>query len=215
MTPRDATPDDIPLPRRVGRVLLELFAIGFVTLPLGIILAYMAPLAGVPRPLLAVAYTIAGGALARAFAFGLVQSVLAFLGPISGPTGESTPYERDFSQEQALVARGDAAAALALYERRIAEAPGDWEARIRAADVLAREMKDAARAAALFREAARLPGVPVRREVYAVQRFVDMHAGPLGDVGPALSELARLAARHAGTDVAREARTAIARLKAP
>lgn len=214
MTPVPVSVRGDHAPRSVGRTLLELFAIGFVTLPLALILAYMAPVPIVPRPVMTLAYVILGGALARLLGFGMYRGVMAFLGPIVGNTGKSTPYAHDFSQEQALVARGDVATALALYERRIADAPDDHEARIRAADVYAREARDPVRAAALFHEAARLPGVPPVREVYAVRRFVDLHAGPLADVGPALRELARLADRHPGTDVARDARETIARLKA-
>ena len=200
-------------PQGALRTLGGLFAIGFVTLPFAIIFAYKAPVPWVPRPLMVIAYTIAGGALARAFGAALFGGVWAMLGPIVGQTGRSTPYVHDFSQEQALVARGDVEAALALYERRMAESPADHEARLRAADVYAREAKDPARAAALFREVLRMPGVPAPREVYAVHRLVDLHAGALGDVGPALRELARLADRYPGTDVARDARAAIAGLK--
>ena len=199
--------------RAAGRTVLGWFVVGTVMLPFALILSSRTP-DWLPRPLAVVVLVILGGAFVRLVGFALFRGAMQFLGPILTPTGRSTPYAHDFSQEQALVARGDVATALALYEQHIAAAPADVEVRIRAADTYAREGRDPVRAAALFREVARMAVVPVERRVYAVHRLTDLHAGPLDDPGPALRELARLADGYPGTDVAREARRAIAGLKA-
>lgn len=199
--------------RTASRTLVDWFVVGIVMLPFAIIMSGSRP-DWMPRPLAVVVLMILGGAFVRFVGFALFRAVMQVLGPILAPMGRSTPYAHDFSQEQALVARGDVATALALYEQHIAAAPNDAEARIRAADTYAREARDPVRAAALFREVARMDGVPAPRQVYAVHRLADLQAGPLGDPGPALRELARLADRYPGTDVAREARRAIAGLKA-
>lgn len=199
--------------RRADRTLLDWFVVGIVTLPFALILSAVTP-DWLPRPIAVVLLLVLGGAFVRFVGFAMFRGAMQLLGPILAPTGHGTPYVHDFSQEQALVARGDVATALALYEQRIAAAPDDVEARIRAADTYAREARDPGRAAALFREVVRMPGVRAERHVYAVHRLADLHGGPLGDPRPALRELARLADLYPGTDVAREARRAIGALKA-
>jgi hypothetical protein len=61
--------------------------------------------------------------------------------------GASTPYEEQYSQEQALVMQRDYAAALELFEQRIARAPGDARVRIAAADLYATHGDNPRRAA--------------------------------------------------------------------
>src|SRR5215216_2733491 len=53
------------------------------------------------------------------------------------PSGRSTPYEQQFSREDALAARGDVAGALASYEALIAADPAGVEPRVRAAELYA------------------------------------------------------------------------------
>jgi hypothetical protein len=128
--------------------------------------------------------------------------------------GSSTPYEEQFSQEQALVMQRDYAAALALYEQRIAASPADPRARIAAADLYATQGANPARAAALYREVQRMPALGSGHDVYVSNRLADLYLGPLGAPGRALVELRRLVDRYPGSAVADHARAALATLKA-
>ena len=129
------------------------------------------------------------------------------------PSGSSTPYEEQFSYQDALAARGDVAGALESFEAVIAERPGDAAPRLKAADLYARRGKDPRRAAVLFREVRDLPGATRRDALYAASRLVDLYDGPLEEPGRALVELRRMIELYPGTDVAAGARTAIARIK--
>lgn len=130
------------------------------------------------------------------------------------PSGSSTPYEEQFSYQEALAARGDVAGALESFEAVIAERPGVAAPRLKAADLYARQGRNPRRAAALLREVRDLPGASARDRLYAASRLVDLYDGPLDEPGRALVELRRLIELHPGTDVAAGARTAIARIKA-
>lgn len=129
------------------------------------------------------------------------------------PSGSSTPYEEQFSYQEALAARGEVAGALESFEAVIAERPGAAAPRLKAADLYARRGNDPRRAAALFREVRDLPGASPRDALYAASRLVDLYDGPLDDPGRALVELRRLIEVYPGTDVAAGARSAIARIK--
>ncbi|MDE3053383.1 MAG: hypothetical protein KGL38_14345 [Gemmatimonadota bacterium] len=130
------------------------------------------------------------------------------------PSGASTPYEEQFSQEEALVMQGRVPAALALYEARIAAHPADARARIRAAELYAGPAADPARAAYLLREVQRIPGLPSGQELYVGNRLADLYLGPLGTPARALVELRRLLDRYPDSRLAPQLRSAIAKLKA-
>ena len=129
------------------------------------------------------------------------------------PSGASTPYQATYSYEESLAVRGDVAGAIEAYARRMAEQPHDVEVRVRAAELLAAEGNDPARAAALFRELRAIPGVTPARVLYATQRLVDLHRGPLGDEGRALVELRRIVESFPGSTAATHARKALRTLK--
>ena len=129
------------------------------------------------------------------------------------PSGASTPYQASYSYEESLAARGDVAGAVEAYERRMAEQPFDVEVRVRAAELLAGEGNDPARAAAVFRELRAIPGVAPERVLYATQRLIDLHRGPLADDGRALVELRRLVETFPRSTAARHAREAIRKMK--
>lgn len=127
--------------------------------------------------------------------------------------GSSTPYEEQYSQEQALVMRRDYATALELFEQRIARAPGDARVRIAAADLYATHGENPRRAADLYREVQRLPSVGIGQDVYASNKLADLYLGPLGDPRRALVEFRRLIERYPGSVAANHARLALANLK--
>lgn len=128
--------------------------------------------------------------------------------------GSSTPYEEQYSQEQALVMQRRVPDALALYEHRIALEPGNVAARRRAADLYAGEGGNPTRAAELFREIQRIPGVRADDGVYACNRLADLYLGPLREPGRAVVELRKLIDLFPGTPGAAQARVALAELKA-
>lgn len=140
----------------------------------------------------------AAGAVARAYTM---------------PSGASTPYEDQFSYQDALAARGDVAGALDSLEAVIAERPGAAAPRLKAAELYVRQGRDPRRAAALFREVRNLAGVAPRDALYATSRLVDLYDGPLGEPGRALVELRRIIELHPTSELAAGARIAIARRK--
>ena len=130
------------------------------------------------------------------------------------PSGASTPYEDQFSYQEAMVMKGDVAGALASYEAVIAERPGVAAPRLNAAEHYAKGNRDLARAAELFREVRDMVGASQRDAVYASNRLVDLYDGPLSDPGRALVELRRIVERYPGTPAAAHARSALPAMKA-
>jgi len=128
--------------------------------------------------------------------------------------GSSTPYERQFSYEQSLVMQGRVDDALASFEAVIATEPELTAARIKAAELYAREKNDHSRAAELFRDVLRSPSITRGEDVYVTNRLVDLYIGPLNDPGRALVELRRLIDTRPGTAAAEHARRSLADLKA-
>ena len=128
-------------------------------------------------------------------------------------SGASTPYEEQYSYQQALVMQGKVNEALASYEDIIAASPNAIEPRVRAAELYAQGETDARRAAELLREVQRIPKLPPGRDVYVTNRLVDLLIGPLRDPGRAAVELRRLMLRYPNTAAAAHAREALARIK--
>ncbi len=171
-------------------------------------------LTGWTAVVIVVAAAIATALIAYYAGLGSANGAGAVARAYTMPSGRSTPYEEQFSYQEALAARGDVAGALESFEAVIAERPGVAAPRLKAADLYARRGKDPRRAAALFREVRDLPGASSRDALYAASRLVDLYDGPLEEPGRALVELRRLIELYPGTDVAAGARTAIVRIKA-
>src|SRR6185369_17141488 len=110
---------------------------------------------------------VAGGFIGTALAAKReLSAVLVALSALAGavfgefiqPTGNRTPYEPQFSEQDAMVMRGEVARALASYEEIILSSPNDPQPRIRAADLYAKNgQRD--RAEALYKAVQRLPGI--------------------------------------------------------
>lgn len=128
--------------------------------------------------------------------------------------GRSTPYQENYSYQQTLVMQGRLAEALESFEAVIAERPDAIDARLRAAELYAREGGRPDRAADLFREAQRLPALSAGNDIYIANRLVDLYAGPLAAPGRAMVELRRLIDRYPASPAATAAREALVRLKA-
>ncbi len=127
--------------------------------------------------------------------------------------GTSTPYKEQYSREQALVMQGRVDDALASFEAIIRGDPAATTARIRAAELYARERDNAERAAELLREVQRNESCSAGEHVYVAHRLVDLYTGPLKDPGRALVELRRLIERFPTHPAAAQAREALAVLK--
>jgi hypothetical protein len=127
--------------------------------------------------------------------------------------GDNTPYEEQFSQEQALVMQRDYAGALALFEQRITMSPFEPRVRVAAADLYATHGENPARAAELYREVQRIPDVKSGHDIYVSNKLADLYLGPLNQPGRALVEFRRLIHRYPDSTAAGHARAAIANLK--
>lgn len=130
------------------------------------------------------------------------------------PSGNSTPYQKQFSYQEAMAMRGDVAGALESFEALIQESPGDVEVRLRTADLYLSSKHNPRRAAELLKEVQGMEQVQPHQYVYAANRLVDLYLGALHEEGRALVELRKLVERYPGSPVAAQAREAIANLKA-
>jgi thioredoxin-like negative regulator of GroEL len=137
---------------------------------------------------------------------GAAQALMRFV----FPSGYSTPYEPTYSNEQALAARGEHAAALAAYDEAMRLRPTDPEPRFQAAELLLGSATPE-RAAKYLGQARRLSTNNPARELYATQRLIDLYWGRLRDHPRARAELRRLIQRFPGT---REAAAAAELLEA-
>ena len=132
--------------------------------------------------------------------------------------GSSTPYEEQYSQEQALIMQRDYAAAAACFEQRITLADGQppgAEPRllIAAADVYRQYTDNAARAAELYRMAQRHSALTPGQDVYVANKLADLYLGPLQQPGKSLVEFRRLIDRYPNSRTADQARMALNNVK--
>lgn len=161
----------------------------------------------------AVAGAVIAGGGAALFITAVSQGMGAGFGEFIQPSGGTTPYEEQYSQEEAMVARGDVEAALASYERLITERPLLARPRLRAAELNAAGGRNRERAEALYREVQGLKGGSAQDDVYASNRLVDLYRSWPGRESRALRELRRLIDRYPGGEVATRARAGLLTLK--
>jgi len=140
------------------------------------------------------------------------HSAAAGVKKVLATTGSSTPYQKSFSYQESLAIRGDVAGALRSYEELIAEHPLDPEVRVRAAELYSRNANPA-RAAELFRDIQRIPGISRDRLLYAAHRLIDLYRGPLDDEGRALVELRKIVDLFPDSPAGIHARAALAEIK--
>lgn len=127
--------------------------------------------------------------------------------------GGSTPYEDQFSQEQALVMQRDYAGALHMFEERLKVTPTDVRVLVAAADLYSTHGENPKRASELYKEVQRLPGVPSGQDVYASNKLADLYLGKLKEPARALVEFRRLMSRYPGSKAEKNARLALDNLK--
>lgn len=129
--------------------------------------------------------------------------------------GSSTPYEEQFSHEQALIMQRDYAGAAACFEQRIASNKENPDVRvlIAAADLYRTDAANPVRSAELYRMAQKLPTLTPGQDVYVANKLADLYLGPLKQPGRALVEFRRLIERYPNSRTADQARLALANLK--
>lgn len=127
--------------------------------------------------------------------------------------GETTPYEEQFSEEQAMVMQSRFQEALDSFEHRMAMSPGEPRVRIAAADLYATHGKNPQRAAELYREVQRLPNLAGGHDIYVTNKLADLYLGALKAPGKALVEFRKLETRYKGSPAAKNAALAIKNLK--
>lgn len=128
--------------------------------------------------------------------------------------GSSTPYEEQFSQEEALIMQRDYAGAAACFEQRIAIAQlPDTRVLIAAADLYRTHAENPTRSAELYRQAQKIPTLTPGQDVYVANKLADLYLGPLEQPGRALVEFRRLIERYPNSRTADQARMALANVK--
>lgn len=160
----------------------------------------------------AIAGAVLTGLIAARLVIGTSRGIGSAFGAFIQPSGDHTPYERQYSAEDSLVMRGDVEGALSSYEGIIAESPSDATPRLRAAEICARG-KMYERAEGFFRGVQRLPNLAVRDDVYASNRLVDVYLSWPGHEKKALRELRRLIDTYRGSEIAERAHQGLATLK--
>jgi tetratricopeptide (TPR) repeat protein len=121
------------------------------------------------------------------------------------------PTAPGHSYEESLVARGKLEEARAAYEAQLERQPNDLQARLALAALWRDQLANPGEAERLYLEARRL-GPSVAQEFAIANALIDLyHAG--GQRGREMAELARFAARFAGSEAGSRARAALERMK--
>lgn len=175
---------------------LTLAAVQFAAGKMSLAVVLWAALAGIGTSTVSFLLARAAGGAAKAFTH-----------------GASTPYEDQYSYQQALMMQGKFAEALASFDAAIAVSPSAATPRIKAAELCVQHLSDPRRAAEYLRAAQRLTTLTPGEDLYVTNRLVDLYAGPLGDPGRACVELRRLIDRYPASANAARAREALARMK--
>ena len=128
------------------------------------------------------------------------------------PSGDHTPYEPQYSEQDAMVMGGNVASALASYEEIILASPNEPQPKLRAADLYVKN-RQLERAEALYRAVQRIPDVAAKDDIYATNRLVDLYLQWPDREARALTELRKIIDKYPETDVAQRARTGLANLK--
>jgi hypothetical protein len=157
-----------------------------------------------------VLYIAIGAAMAVAVIFGITTLLSegsgAAAGALHAPSGKSTPAKREYSQAEALTARGEYDRAVALLETSVADYPSDPEPYLKLARLHRDQLGDYEQAVQWFRRARAEADIGSRRELLATQEIIEVYTHKLREPRRALPELARLADRFPDSPAAAAAR---------
>lgn len=140
-------------------------------------------------------------ALGYAVAFLAERSAHGFMRTLLSSGGERHTHE--YSAQESLVMRGRFDEAIASYHHHIAHAPADLDARLRLAELLAKEGNDLVAAEAMYLEV-RVLGPSLRQDVALSNGLIDLYRRN-GAQEQLKGELARFARRHEGSVEGRSA----------
>jgi hypothetical protein len=118
------------------------------------------------------------------------------------------PHAPTYSAEEAMVARGDYAAAAAAYRAHAGANPASLTALIRLAEITRRHLGDPAEAERLYFEVRRRSGDPTA----VANQLIDLYRAT-GNRGRLMGELARYSAAHPGSPAGEAARKELHLLK--
>ena len=129
------------------------------------------------------------------------RSAHGFMRALLSSGGERHTHE--YSAQESLVMRGRFGEAIASYHHHIAHAPADLDARLRLAELLAKEGNDLVAAEAMYLEV-RVLGPSLRQDVTLSNGLIDLYRRN-GAQEQLKGELARFARRHEGSVEGRSA----------
>lgn len=132
---------------------------------------------------------------------------------IYNPSGDSTPYRRQYSYADALVMRGRYADAAAAYEAYCLEYPDDPEPYLRLARLYRDKLKQYQDAIAWFRRSRADARLTPGQELVVIQEIVEIHLHKLRAPQQAIPELALLCRKFPGTPAAEAAERELAELR--
>lgn len=159
---------------------------------------------------------VAGAVLGSVLIFFLIRVVPNFGGAAMQatlmPSGNTTPYETDYSYESALAMKGDVKGALESFEEKVALSPNNSVVRLKAAEMYL-GAGNFQRARDLYREVQRIPDVDGRDDVIASYRLIDLYREKIGEPAKALPEFRRLIERYPNSQTEQNAREALTKLK--
>jgi hypothetical protein len=124
-------------------------------------------------------------------------------GSILLPSGRGTPAPREYSEQEALVIRGQFAEAADAYRGILADDPGNIDARMRLGALLERECDDPDAAVQCYRVVRRLRPTP-EQDWAAANALIELHQRT-GDVVRLRTELARVAQQYRTLPIGAEA----------
>ena len=192
---------------------LAFLAITPAFIVIGYLVGELRGLRGFAHLLVALASGVLGGLFVMFGSMYFARSGAAGMTRFTHPDGSTTPYQRTFSFQEALAAKGQVDEALASYEEEILIAPDDVELMVRTADLYLSGKRRPDRAAELLRRVRRTASASPARAMYVSQRLVDLYLGPLNDRGRAIVELRILIDTFPGSTAATFAREGLDKLK--
>lgn len=207
--------EDVDAGDRVVRLRAGLWA-GVVTvvgIPVSLLLAAKV---GATPPL---AYLfLLGGPLAGIAMYkltlGLTMGSAAVMGQIHNPSGDSTPFVREYSKPQALAAHGHYREAIEAYGDAVAVYPEDPEPYLRIARLLRDRLHEFEEAVTWFKRARSEAAIDPGRELLVSQEIIEIYRHRLETPARAIPELARLIERFPDHPFQEAARRELAELRA-
>jgi hypothetical protein len=143
----------------------------------------------------------------------LVRMSGGLAGQLFTPSGKSTPYLGELSQEETLVVRGQIDEAVEALTARARDHPADPRAPLRLAEIHRDETGDLVEAAAWFRRAAAVPGIGRDAERQILRELIEMCRDRLGRPELAAPALRRASELHAGDRLGHWATTELRKLR--